>query len=131
MKRFTMDGIQPTKPTEHQECVAFYDWAIHNHLVRDYIIHIPNEGRRTFNSGRKLKLIGLRAGVPDYFIAIPNGKHHGLFLEMKRQGLEKQAKRENQLAWIERLIENGYYACMAYGADQAIAVVNDYLAGKI
>lgn len=40
-------------------------------------------GKRNIGVARKLQAEGVIAGVPDLFLAIPAGRFHGLFLELK------------------------------------------------
>jgi len=41
---------------------------------------IPNGGLRNIKVAAKLKQEGVKAGVADLFVALSNGKYHGLFM---------------------------------------------------
>lgn len=112
--------------TEFQECKAFFQWALLNPLIRDILIHIPNEGKRSLSTGSHYKLIGLRSGVSDYYLPLPSRKgHHGLWIELKRVSGSKTT--DSQLKWIDKMRNLGYAAEIAYGAKQAIDIVIEYL----
>jgi hypothetical protein len=115
--------------SEYDECLAFFKWAQFNPLLREYLIKIPNEGKRNAFTGYCLKVIGLRAGVPDYFFPVPNEKYHGLWIEMK--AVKGSTTRDNQKEWIEKLKKIGHYATYAYGWQDAAKIATDYLTNKI
>ena len=115
--------------SEYAECVAFYRWAQANPVVSDYLIKIPNEGRRNPFSGYCLKLIGLRAGVPDYFLPLANAKYHGLWIEMK--ACKQSSITTMQKDWIAKLNKIDHHAVIAYGSVDAIRIVTEYLADSV
>ncbi|NDA60652.1 MAG: VRR-NUC domain-containing protein [Chitinophagia bacterium] len=53
--------------------------------IGPYLIAIPNGGKRNVREAARLKAEGVKAGVPDLLLALPNKQHHGLFIEMKSQ----------------------------------------------
>lgn len=119
--------------SEHQECKAFWQYAQNIPMLREYLIKIPNEGKRESWYGRSLKNIGLRPGLPDYYYPVHNDTWHGLWLEMKRKDVKKSALKQNHLQneWIEKLIKIGHYACYVYGWEDAVNVYNDYIGNRI
>lgn len=65
---------------------SIIEWiSIHPDIKKysKYIIHIPNEGKRTPRYGKKLKDMGMRPGVSDLFIAIPRKGFNGAWVELK------------------------------------------------
>lgn len=115
-------------PTEYQECVSFINWCrVYDKNTHDMLFHNANEGLRNPRTGRHLKLMGLKRGYPDYFLAIPNGKYHGLFLEMKRRDGASKKKNEDQDSVIEKLNKQGYSAKYVYGWEHARDEVLNYL----
>ncbi|UPY96975.1 VRR-NUC domain-containing protein [Pectobacterium sp. 21LCBS03] len=72
---------------ELEEQVALIEWAdktvIDGIKIGDYLLHIPNEGKRGPKAARDAKRLGVRAGVPDLFLALPHGGYSGLWIEMK------------------------------------------------
>lgn len=91
------------------------------------VFHIPNEGKRSEAAGRKLKKMGMRKGIPDLFFPVPNQKHHGLFIELKRN--EKALLGKEQAEWIVYLNELGYRALRCSSLDDAILNIEDYMNG--
>ena len=49
-------------------CVAWFDRTFGEHRKFD-LIHIPNEGKRTYWEGKRMQRMGLRAGSPDYLLS--------------------------------------------------------------
>lgn len=117
--------------TEYQECKAFWKWAQTKPILADYLIKHVNEGKRSYVAAKYLHLIGMRKGLPDYQLPIPNKKFHGLWLEMKRVNQKNRKKGIEQLEWQSRLLEMGHCAMFAYGAEDAAKIILDYLSNKI
>lgn len=112
------------KTTEYAECVTLWDWMIIKGLAT-YSFHIPNESKRSKYAGGRLKRIGMRAGVSDYFIAIPRGSYHGLWLEIK-VGKNKLTQQQ-EFFFFDMQMQ--HYCCrVAYGFDEAKAYIESYLA---
>lgn len=88
------------------------------------VFAIPNGGNRDAKTGAFLKAEGVRAGVPDLFIPVPRGGYHGMFIEMKAQGGRKPTGK--QKVWLDLLDGQGYMACWARGADDAIDKIEEY-----
>lgn len=92
---------------------------------------IPNGFNKSPASAAKAKREGLRAGVPDLFLAMPKITHLGvscgLWVEMKRVkgGVQSPAQKE-----YAKLLESvGYTVRLAKGADEAVADIADYIEG--
>lgn len=115
-------------PTEDQEQITVMSWA---HRVKfkdgrlsDYLFHIPNGGSRNIIEATKLKKMGVKAGVPDLQLIVPNGQAHGLWIELKAQ---KGKLQPSQRLMIQRLEEQGYMCKVCFGADEAIQEIKKYL----
>lgn len=95
------------------------------------IFHVPNgahlaRGARTFNF---LKSTGLSPGVPDIVVAMPSfhstaGVLGGLFIEMKRQGLDLRPEQEE---WKKRLIKAHFGYALCYSASAAIEITERWM----
>lgn len=109
-------------PTEYQEAVALKQWADAKNIP---LVHIPNEGKRSFNAAAMLRKAGLRRGFPDYFLPKVTQKFSGLFIELKRR--EKFVVGQHQRWWLEELNKRGYYATIARGFDEAKQIIEEYL----
>lgn len=115
-------------PTEDQEQITVMSWV---HRVKfkdgrlsDYLFHIPNGGSRNIIEATKLKKMGVKAGVPDLQLIVPNGEVHGLWIELKAQ---KGKLQPSQQIMIQRLEAQGYLCKVCFGADEAINEIKKYL----
>lgn len=110
---------------ESKEQIALLQWLQLQHpKVYESTFHIPNERKCSSIYGKFLKLMGVKAGVSDLFLAIPMGEYHGLFIEMKAK---KGIKQPSQVKFIEQMRENGYAASFAFGIEEAMALIKWYL----
>lgn len=130
--------ITPTKrrkkvsvpvPTESEEAKLLVKWwAL---TCRTYgvpenaLVHIPNEGKRSFRMGKKLKDEGLRPGTPDYFLAAPRPPYSGLWIELKRT--KGSVVSDNQRDMLALLEGQNYAVDICYGAVQATQAIKEYL----
>ena len=114
-----------TRYKEDAECKAFVNWlALAYPQVYELTYHIPNGGYRHVREASKFKAIGVKRGVPDFHIAYPTAKYHGLWIEMKA-GKGKPSKEQRE--WLYRLKGAGYAAGVCWGWEQAKRVVERYL----
>lgn len=86
--------------------------------------HTPNGGKRDSGTAVKFKKQGVKAGVPDICLALPKGKYHGLYIELKAVGGTLSDAQCEYLRWLKK---NGYCATVCIGAQRAIAVIEEYL----
>ncbi len=132
----------PVKVSEHSEQASFFNW-LHLMHVRNYPeIHplffaVPNgmpvvaggrggrkDDMRRFGIINKMKAEGLTPGVADTLFLSGHGGHFGLALEFKAVGGRLS---ENQEEFLAAARAEGYLAEVAYGADQAGEIVEQYL----
>ena len=75
------------KHREDMEQFALMQWArITRHnggVIADWLIAIPNGGKRNAGEAARMKKQGVKAGVSDLFLALPAKRFHGLWIEMK------------------------------------------------
>lgn len=118
-------------PTESNEQQTLFEWARRMEgrwPELRLMYHIPNEGKRSYVTGARLRAEGLKSGVPDICLPVARGGRHGLYIELKRR---KGARiTEEQLEWVERLAAEGYVAAVCMGCDEAISLITRYLNGK-
>lgn len=113
--------------SESTEQITLIQWCDLNKCVcpeLGLIFHIPNGGKRSKTEAKRLKAEGVKAGVPDLFLPVARGKFHGLFIEMKYGNNKATAK---QREWIIELNEQGYYATVCYGFEEAKATIESYI----
>ncbi len=102
------------------QCVKWLRLQYPNELI----FAIPNGGTRNILEAVKLKQTGVLSGVADVFIALPNGKYHGLFVEFK-VGKNKQTTTQRE---FEKIIKSkGYEYKVAYSLDEFIDIVTIYI----
>jgi hypothetical protein len=119
-------------PTEHQEQASLFAEAmLRSHLDPRWglLLAIPNGGMRSKATAGKLKAEGVRAGVPDLFLPIAVGGHHGLWVEMKTRTGGRLSP--DQVSWIAHLRLQGYRVEVCPGVDHGIRAIRDYLAGSL
>jgi hypothetical protein len=119
----------PRKQTESAEQAKLIEWA--NLSKGKYpelslLHHIPNGGHRNISTAARLKAEGVRAGVPDLCLPVARGGYYGLYIELKAKGGRVQG---NQREWLQQLAQQGYKAVVAFGFEEARAVIEDYLKG--
>lgn len=124
---------------EHQIAVAFMHWWALAHKrwgVDERLLHaIPNAGgyKGGYQSNARLvvamKAEGVRPGVSDYFLAVPRGIRHGLYIELKAggNGVPRGKVSDDQIEFGRAVFYQGYDFKIAYGTDEAIAAVEAYL----
>ena len=116
--------------SEHAEQSALFEWVAlmaSRHEAFESIFAIPNGGYRHKPTAMMLQREGVRAGVPDVFLAYPSRGKHGLFVEMKRADGSASDVRQTQWEWLERLEKNGYQTVVCYGEREARQAICDYL----
>lgn len=124
---------------------AIVDYAKRNGLG-DYLLHIPNEQiifskRLSLPFGqkmcwiKKLKKMGLRKGASDLFIAWPQGKYYGLFLEIKNGSncsikSRKSLVKKEQINFLKCMMTKKYACDVVFNIEEGVITLNHYLALK-
>ena len=118
--------------TEREDQIALVEWASYHTILKRYMFHIPNEGKRHPIVGHNLVRMGLKKGVADFFLAYPSSPtglrgrlFYGLFLELKRRKLFKVSK--EQQIFLDDMFAQGYAAHIAYGFDEGREIILNYL----
>lgn len=114
-------------PSEIQECVAYWEWSQNIPVLKDYLYKIPNEGKRSLSYGKKMKMIGLRSGLPDYHYPIPNETFNGFWLEMKTRDKKNHSLPDLQKIWLNKLNKANHYATFAFGWEDAAEKTISYI----
>lgn len=89
-----------------------------------FIYAIPNGGARHPAVAGKLKAEGVKKGVCDICIPIPNAAYHGAYLEMKYGKNKPTNEQKEFMAFVER---RGYKVGLAYSAEEALDFIANYL----
>lgn len=102
---------------------AVMQWVGLKPSIERLILHIPNEGFRTKRYGKKLKDMGMKAGVSDLFIAMPSHGFHGAWIELKsKNGILSALQKE----FLEDMRIQGYFTSVCYSIDEAINMIDWY-----
>jgi hypothetical protein len=101
----------------------------HKHPELSLFHHIPNGGKRDIVTAVQMRDSGVRAGIPDYFLPVARGQHHGLYIELKRDRGGQTSPAQNAI--IARLREQGYRVEVCKGHLAAIRVLEEYLNIKL
>lgn len=137
-------AVKPTKPRkkaakpapiyedELQEKVAEY-------IAKEYPNALFDGNSKNFKlnkrQGALAKRMGKRKGYPDLFIAAARHGHHGLYIELKREG-ERLKKKDGdwadehvaeQAKVHEQLRAEGYWADFVIGYEPAKKIIDWYL----
>lgn len=116
--------------SESVEQIYLFRWAALQECVYpelELMYHIPNGGYRNKAEAARLKMEGVKAGVPDICLPVARGGYHGLYIEMKIKG---NTTSDNQKRWIRLLKEQDYFVTVCYGQEEAISVLVKYLKQK-
>ncbi len=100
-----------------------FNWASYFPNLK-WMFAIPNGGSRNFIEAVHLKQQGVKSGVSDIFLPLPNKKYHGLFIELK---VGKNKPTKNQIEFIDYANSVGYLAVVAYSTEEAIKIIDDYI----
>lgn len=113
--------------TEDDIQMLIFEWAsihIGKHPELTLMHHVPNGGHRHIATATKLKRMGVKSGVPDIVLPVSRKGFHGLYIELKK---EKGKVSDHQMEWLHKLNEQGYMAVVAFGFDQAIQIIKNYI----
>ncbi len=103
---------------------SFMQECSHYPSVYSFLFHVPNGGSRNIIEAKKLKSLGVRAGVPDIFYMKPRQGYHALVLEFKSS--TKAVVSKEQKEWIKRLHVEDYFVKVVYSAQEAIEIIKWY-----
>jgi hypothetical protein len=100
-------------------CIAFMNRLKQYHPeIESLIYHIPNESKTAQRTD-----IGIKAGMPDYFLPVSRGGFGCLFLEIKKP---KGRVSENQVKKIDELIAAGNKVTICYSWKEAVDECVEY-----
>ena len=136
MKPSTLAG-----KSESSQQIALFCWASHA-AVREalpelrWLHHIPNGGSRgdqkltQMITGANLKAEGVKPGVADLFLPVPNGEFYGLYIEMKAPG-KLHATTNQQDEFGEFVKSQGYHWIVADNWREAALILVHYIGDGI
>ncbi len=113
-------------PREEIEHERFKNWIDHKYPNLLYW-HTPNGGSRHPAEAAKLKRMGVKRGVPDFFFPESSAGFKGLFIEMKPPRAHRSTLSEEQRDMLRKLRSMNYYCAVAYGCQEAEEILEEYL----
>lgn len=121
MNRYNM---KRSEATEQMRVIDWCRWHENRYPLLQLIFHVPNGGSRNVLEAANLKAEGVKAGVPDLCLPVPQQGFHGLYVEMK---WGKNKTTENQDWWLAQLEQLGYKTEVCYSAEAALIIISKYL----
>lgn len=89
--------------------------------------------RLTIGQAKKMKALRSSSGLPDLWIMEPQGMYHGLFIELKAEGILKKNGQyksdhiQEQAIILEKLRLKGYAARLVVGFEEAKRIIDTYM----
>lgn len=117
--------LKPKPPGETKVQISSVYWFDAQYpRLSQLLFHIANGGKRNAREAMTFKRMGVRRGIADLFLSIPNDKFHGMYIEMKclagKQSVEQQ-KFERSVAAL------GYKYVVCDTLEKFISAVQQYL----
>lgn len=117
--------LKVQRPSEDESQISLVTWLKWKGVP---VIHIPNQGVRSFATARWLESMGLWRGASDLFIARPRlsqGVYYGGFwVEMKSFG-KKPTKIQEE--FLDKMAKEGYKTAWFDNWDDARVAIEEYL----
>ena len=111
--------------------MVFFDYCrsmAHINPAYALAFHIPNERKASIARRVALKRAGLRKGVPDICVPVPNEKYHALYIEMK---IKPNKASTEQMELLRHLNAVGNYAVLCWSSGEAMDILDKYIANKL
>jgi hypothetical protein len=120
---------RPAVDYEGMEQAALFNWLRVRHPVAAGLAyHVPNGGHRVKAVAAKLKAQGVKAGVSDIVLPMARGGFFGLYIEFKASAPHSAVVSQSQRDFLHDVQQQGYKAVVCRGMDEAIKVIDAYLA---
>lgn len=123
----------PYDLSEDDICTEIVAWSKYVIAMRDVLVHIANERKTSVQHHMKLKKMGVRKGVSDFFLPVPCGSYCGLWVEVKKSlkkdtpdNRDKKLKTE-QKDWLNKMNDRGFIGVATFGYDETKNVFEQYL----
>jgi len=124
----------PTEQASQAAVIAWANLASRTWPELRWLFAIPNgafygsDRRAAAIHAEKLRKSGLKPGVVDLFLPAARRGFHGLWIEMKRKGEQTTDDQDKFIAFVTN---QGYHAQVCYSAEEAIALLRDYLGAML
>lgn len=111
----------------HLDCIEWVSLHEKRWPLLEWMVHVPNGGKRSKGEAGKLKGMGTKAGYPDLTLPKRNGLWFGLAIELKSP---TGTVSSDQKRWLNTFDDDGWLVAVCRTLDEFIAVTEIYLAGK-
>jgi hypothetical protein len=105
-----------------ENCVHWFDLQYARFIY--LMFHIANGGKRDAKEAMKFKRMGVRRGVADLFLSIPNSEYHGLYLELK---VGDNTQTENQIMFMRWAQSMKYNYIVIRTIEQFIDAIQEHM----
>lgn len=85
------------------------------HPILEWVVHVPNGGKRPRGAAGRLKAMGVKKGVLDVILPLPYNGWSGWAIELK---VGKNRTTEEQDNWLAALEAAGYYTAVCYSLEE-------------
>ena len=110
---------------EQIDHINLVNWFNYNYPeLEDDFHHFANERRCSVQEGRTLKRMGVKKGVPDFFLAFPIDGYAGFWLELK---VGKNKVTPEQEGFLQRKTSRGYLCAHCHGFEAGKELIETYL----
>jgi VRR-NUC domain len=110
---------------EQIDHINIVNWFHYNYPeLADDFHHFANERVCSIQQGLLLKRMGVKKGVPDFFLALPLERYSGLWLELK---VGKNKLSPEQEEFLNRKTQRGYLCAACWGFEAAKELIITYL----
>ena len=111
--------MKPIFAEDHEHITVAHWLTLHG----VFFIHVPNEGKRSWATGKKLKRMGMKKGVVDFLIFDPPPNREtvssiGTVMELK--ALDGKKPTDAQIDFMSEMETRGYAIGCFFGSDAAI-----------
>lgn len=113
-----------SEDTEQISVMQWAEWNRNRYPELKWLHHVPNGGSRNKQEAVKLKQMGVKSGVADLCLPYPRGIYCGLYIEMKYGDGRQQ---DSQKEFLADMAAAGHYVATCYSAEEATAVIREYL----
>ncbi len=98
-------------------------WVRLQPAIARYVLHFPNEGRRSPRYGKLLKDLGMRPGVSDLFIPLARKGYIGAWIELKTpKGIVTALQKE----FLMDMEQQGHYTAICRSIEDGIKTIGWY-----
>ena len=86
------------------------------------VVHVENEGKRTYRQAQHAKNQGQNKGASDILIPVS----HPFVCELKRKDRTKSRASDEQIKYLNAASKMGSFACIAYAYDAALQAFTEW-----